>query len=53
MLAELEGDQIYSDWGRVMLIVAPDVESEAYVQFPLDCEFGISGPQSGERLKRQ
>ena len=33
-----------------MLYVAPELEAESAVQFPLDCKEGVSGPHSGKRL---
>ena len=50
MLEDLKGGQIYSAWWRVLLGVAPELEAESDVQFPLACEYGFSIPQRGKLL---
>ena len=50
MPEDFEGGQIYSAWWRVLISVAPELEAELVFQFPLACEAGISGLQSGECL---
>ena len=53
MLKDLKGGRIYSDWWRVLLAVAPELEAESDVQFPLACKVGVSGPHSGKQLGNQ
>ena len=53
MPEDLEGGRIYLAWGRFLLAVAVLPEPEADLQFPLDCEVGISGTQSSKRFSNQ
>ena len=48
MPEELEGGRFYSAWWWVLLAVPPELEVELDVQLILDCEAGVSAPQSGE-----
>ena len=50
MPEDLKGIQIYSALWQVLLVVAMEVGIELDVKFSLDCEVGVSGPQSGKHL---